>query len=210
MIIHTITSPAFVFLSMSYSTMKSLDIPRSEFCLWSASEGLYEILADFEVGLLTTANVLPAVNGIFSIKSILNKLSLHKYLLSSINEKKALFNMLILEKCLKSPPPHSFNYRLLYCRRKTFKSEQKFIFGSTFITVWPQYCLTEWIVAFFTIIPLISNFCSNSLRIGGTLTSVNSLDSSIETWIWKSATICFGLMYITCSYEPRLRFKSSW
>lgn len=106
MIIHTITSPAFVFLSMSYSTMKSPDIPRSEFCLWSASEGLYEILADFEVGLLTTANVLPAVNGIFSIKSILNKLSLHKYLLSSINEKKALFNMLILEKCLKSPPPH--------------------------------------------------------------------------------------------------------
>lgn len=91
MIIHTITSPAFVFLSMSYSTMKSPDIPRSEFCLWSASEGLYEILADFEVGLLTTANVLPAVNGIFSIKSILNKLSLHKYLLSSINEKKALF-----------------------------------------------------------------------------------------------------------------------
>lgn len=66
---------------MSYSTMKSPDIPRSESCLWSASEGLYEILADFVVGLLTTANELSPVNGLFTIKLIFYKLSRRNYYL---------------------------------------------------------------------------------------------------------------------------------
>lgn len=88
MIIYIIILFVFVFLFMLYFIMKSLDIFCFEFCFWFVFEGLYEILVDFEVGLFIIVNVLLVVNGIFSIKLILNKLLFYKYFLFLINEKR--------------------------------------------------------------------------------------------------------------------------